>query len=225
LKTKAVAYLRTSSATNVGPDKDSAKRQMDAIKAYAKQAGYVIELPPYYDSAVSGADPIGGRPGFAAMLAFMAEHADVRTILVECAERFARELMIQEIGHEMLGKQGIALIAVDSPDSFVSATPTAVLIRQIRGAVSQFEKATIVLKLRMARDRKRALHGKCEGRKSHAEMNPNAVALARRLHRKSRETGKRLSLRKIAATMADQGHKASSGKPYGPSQIQSMLSR
>ena len=33
---KAVAYLRTSSAANVGADKDSEKRQRQAIVAYAK---------------------------------------------------------------------------------------------------------------------------------------------------------------------------------------------
>jgi hypothetical protein len=32
---KAVAYLRTSSRTNVGADKDSDKRQRAAIEAYA----------------------------------------------------------------------------------------------------------------------------------------------------------------------------------------------
>jgi hypothetical protein len=32
---KAVAYLRTSSAANVGTDKDSEKRQRAAIEAFA----------------------------------------------------------------------------------------------------------------------------------------------------------------------------------------------
>jgi hypothetical protein len=34
---KAVAYLRTSSRTNVGADKDSDKRQRAAIDAYERQ--------------------------------------------------------------------------------------------------------------------------------------------------------------------------------------------
>src|SRR6516162_963576 len=42
LKAKAVAYIRTSSAANVGIDKDSDKRQRDAITAYAKRAGLEI---------------------------------------------------------------------------------------------------------------------------------------------------------------------------------------
>ena len=61
----AIAYLRTSSATNVGVDKDSEKRQRVAIGAYAKRAGYEL-VAEFYDAAVSGADPIQDRPGFAA---------------------------------------------------------------------------------------------------------------------------------------------------------------
>ena len=59
----AVAYLRTSSATNVGADKDSDKRQRAAIEAFAKRAGFTI-VEEYYDAAVSGADPVDQRPGF-----------------------------------------------------------------------------------------------------------------------------------------------------------------
>ena len=35
--TVAVAYYRTSSATNVGADKDSQKRQSDAVESFARQ--------------------------------------------------------------------------------------------------------------------------------------------------------------------------------------------
>ena len=52
----------------------------------------------------------------------MLEHiaADgVRTIIVETANRFARDLMVQEVGHAMLKDRGITLIAADSPDLFL----------------------------------------------------------------------------------------------------------
>ncbi len=141
MNVKAVAYLRTSSATNVGEDKDSHKRQMAAINAFAKRAGYSIELPPYYDDAVSGADPIDRRPGFASMLAYLAENQDVHTILVESASRFARDLVLQLTGHDLLKSRGIALVPVDAPDHFTAETPTAIMVRQILGAVSQFSNA------------------------------------------------------------------------------------
>jgi DNA invertase Pin-like site-specific DNA recombinase len=60
-----------------------------------------------------------------------------------------------------------------SPDVLVEDTPTAVLVRQVLAAVAQFEKATTVAKLAAAR--KRIATGKCEGRKSHAEVRPEAV--------------------------------------------------
>jgi DNA invertase Pin-like site-specific DNA recombinase len=41
-KTPAIAYLRTSSAANVGADKDSEKRQRQAIEAFVKRAGYEL---------------------------------------------------------------------------------------------------------------------------------------------------------------------------------------
>ena len=52
-KIAAIAYLRTSSAANVGADKDSHKRQAEAIDRYAEQAGYEI-VDTFYDAAVSG---------------------------------------------------------------------------------------------------------------------------------------------------------------------------
>src|SRR5215213_9073349 len=162
--TKAVAYLRTSSAANVGADKDSEKRQRAAIIAYAKAAG--IEIVDWFnDAAVSGADHIDTRPGFRDMLERI-EGNGVRTIIVETASRFARDLMVQEVGYARLRERGITLIAADSPNSFQDDTPTAKLIRQVLGAIAEFDKAMTVAKLRGARERKRKTFGKCEGRKS-----------------------------------------------------------
>ena len=51
---------------------------------------------------MSGADPIDARPGFAAMLKRI-EGNGVRTIIVETASRFARDLMVQEVGYAAAG--------------------------------------------------------------------------------------------------------------------------
>jgi hypothetical protein len=92
----AIAYLRTSSAANVGSDKDSDRRQRDALETFARRAGYEL-VGEFNDAAVSGADHIETRPGFAAMLARIAGNG-LRTIIVETASRFARDLMVQEVG-------------------------------------------------------------------------------------------------------------------------------
>src|SRR5260370_4515014 len=94
----AVAYLRTSSATNTGPDKDADKRQRAAIAAFAKAHGYII-VDEFYDAAVSGADPINERAGFRAMLDRIAANG-VRCIIVESPDRFARDLTVQLTGHD-----------------------------------------------------------------------------------------------------------------------------
>ena len=41
-KLPALAYLRTSSATSVGTDRDSDKRQAEAIRSYAARSGFEI---------------------------------------------------------------------------------------------------------------------------------------------------------------------------------------
>jgi|SRR5215813_243247 len=66
-KIPAISYLRTSSAAKVGADKDSDRRQREAIQAFARRAGHEV-VDEFYDAAVSGADHIDARPGFADML-------------------------------------------------------------------------------------------------------------------------------------------------------------
>jgi DNA invertase Pin-like site-specific DNA recombinase len=218
--TKAVAYLRTSSRTNVGPDKDSDKRQLASIEAYAKAAGLEI-VATFYDTAVSGADPVGNRPGFAEMLERLLSNG-ARTIVVESPDRFARDLMVQLAGHDMLKAKGITLIAASAPTFFLEDTPTAVLVRQVLGAIAQFEKAGLVAKLAAARKRKRMATGKCEGRKSHAEVRPETVALAKHLARK-RPKGGQMSLRAVSAEMAKQGFLNERGVAFNHKSIASML--
>lgn len=220
--TPAVAYYRTSSASNVGPDKDSERRQRVAVLAYAKQAGFNV-VGEYYDASVSGADPVDSRAGFAAMLKRI-EGNGVRCIIVETASRFARDLMVQEVGYAKLRERGIQLIAADSPSSFQDHTPTAKLVRQVLGAIAEFDKTMTVAKLRGARDRLRATHGKCEGRKSHAERHPDLVLIAKRLRRKSAKTGERRSLRVISEELARQGFLNAKGRPFSASSIKSMVS-
>jgi DNA invertase Pin-like site-specific DNA recombinase len=217
---RAFAYLRTSSATNIGEDKDSGRRQLQAIETYARRAG--IELVgTYHDEAVKGSDPIDTRPGFAALLEAL-EANGTKTIVVETANRFARDLMVQEVGYAMLRARGIDLIAADSPISFLDDTPTARLIRQVLGAVSEFEKAMLVAKLRGARDRKRRTGVKVEGRKSISEQRPETIELARSLARSRPKGGKR-SLREVASALAEAGHTTQTGKPYAATAIKLML--
>jgi DNA invertase Pin-like site-specific DNA recombinase len=136
------------------------------------------------------------------------------------ASRFARDLAVQLTGHALLQVKGIELVPVDAPTYFTDPSPTAELVRQILGAVSQFEKAALVAKLRHAREAKRAATGRCEGRKP---VPAPVVIEARRLVRRSPKTRKRRSLRVIAAELAALGHVGPSGQPYHAGSIRHML--
>jgi DNA invertase Pin-like site-specific DNA recombinase len=89
---------------------------IDGPPLAAPTAAGVLIVDWFYDAAVSGADPIEARPGFTALLARIAANG-ARTIIVETANRFARDLMVQEVGFAMLRDLGITLIAADSPAS------------------------------------------------------------------------------------------------------------
>jgi len=213
--TKAFAYYRTSSAANV--DGDSQARQQAAVTSYASAHGIEI-AESFYDAAVSGADLIHERPGFSAMLTALNANG-VSTVLVESANRFARDLIVQETGWRFLRNQGFELVAVDSPDAFLDETPTAVLIRQILGAVSQFEKANLVAKLAGARKRT----GRMGGRKGIGVLDPKATQMARALQDVAIARGERHTLRELSALLTQNGCSSSKGTPYEPSVIAQML--
>ena len=214
--TKAVAYMRTSSATNVGADKDSERRQRAAIEAYAKRAGLLV-TDWFYDPAVSGADPIETRPGFSALLDRI-EGNGVRVVLIEDATRFARDLIAQELGIVVLVSRGVRIMTANGDDLTDTSDASRVMMRQIAGAFAQYEKARLVARLRRAREVK----GKLGGRKPIGETRPEVVALARRL--RHTRSGRQRSLREISAELAERGLVAErTGRPYQAAQVSRML--
>lgn len=228
--TTALAYYRTSSAANVGDDKDTLPRQQEAVRGYAARNGITI-LDEFYDPAVSGADPVAARPGFQKLLTRL-ESNGVTAVLVEDPTRFARDAYVQMVGHRMLKDKEVELIPVNYPTAFTDTTPTGELIKNIIGALSQFEKAVTVAKLGAARARKRVknaaagLGDRCEGRK------PPPVATVEAARRLSvTPTGhKRRGVRTVAALLAAEGYRVEeAGKPteraYGHEAVRQMLKR
>jgi hypothetical protein len=56
-------------------------------------------------------------------------------------------------------------------------------------------------------------------------MNPELIALVKRLRRRNPKTGERRSLRSIAAELARQGHLNIHGRPFAAESIQSMIQK
>jgi DNA invertase Pin-like site-specific DNA recombinase len=170
---KAFAYLRTSSAANVGSDKDSDTRQFLAINTYAVANG--IELADkFYDAAVSGADPLEARKGFAAMIARIAGNG-VRMVIVEDASRFARDVMVQELGIVWMRSIGVRVVTATGLD-LTAVSADSDFMRVVFGAFSALEKGRLVAKMRGARDRKsEALGRRIEGAKGFRKAVPELI--------------------------------------------------
>jgi len=104
--------------------------------------------------------------------------------------------------------------------------PTAVLIRQILGAVSQFDKSVTVNKLRSARIRKRLREGKCEGRKvyGHSDHERLIVLKVKGLRRKPRG-GDAMSYQSIADELNREGIPTRGTEKGGPGKWQASTVR
>jgi DNA invertase Pin-like site-specific DNA recombinase len=144
--------------TNV--EGDTFVRQMSAMKRYAAANGIEI-VRGFEERGVSGKTEWENRPAWVEMIESL---NGVRAIVIEKLDRLARDLMVQEHIIADLKKRDITLISTLEPD-LGSEEPTRVLIRHIFGAISSYERAMTVAKLKHARERKRIDTGKCEGRK------------------------------------------------------------
>ena len=161
-KTPALSYLRVSGRGQV--DGDGFPRQREAITAFARANGFEV-IEEFRDEGVSGTKELADRPGLAALIDRL-ESNGVRVVLVERADRLARDLMVNEVILDQFRRIGARVLAADGVDLTTgNEDPTRTLIRQVLGAVAQFEKTVVVLKLRAARERKRRQTGRCEGRK------------------------------------------------------------
>ena len=216
---KAVRYIRTSSASNL--EGDSEDTQKDAIAKFADSQGYDV-VSGAWDQAVKGSDSIHEREGFSRLIQYCVDN-DVSVILTENASRFSRDVIVQELGYRELKALNLQLIPVDAPDYFTGDTPSLNMIRQILGAVMQWEKDSLVSKLRGARKRIKERNGKCEGRKSLAElMGESTFTSMMKSIKMLRKNSK--SYASIAGVLASKGYvQPQTGRPFNKSQIMRLL--
>jgi len=219
----AVAYFRTSSAANVGEDKDSEKRQRDAVEGYAQVHDLEI-VGTFYDAAVSGADLVQDRQGFAEMLDRI-DMNGVRVVLVEHQDRFARDMEPAVLGLMLMKARGVAVLDSRGSDLTDPEDPMQKAMMQIGFVFSELEKTRLVQKLSAARARKRKENGKCEGRKSLNETQPLMAKQAKRLARRNPRTGKKRSLRKVSAELAALGFTRNNGEPFSATVVRNVINR
>ena len=225
MATKAVSYLRVSGKGQVSGD--GFPRQRDNVADYCGRNGLEL-LDEYRDEGISGTDELADRPGLAALLDRL-ESNGVRTVVVENASRLARDLMVQEVILAEFRKRDVTVIeADDGNDLTVDGidNPTGTLIRQVLGAVSQFEKNVLMVKLRASRERIRRNGAKCEGRKAYGERPGEAAIVQRIIKLRRKPRGRdRLSFAAIAERLNEDGIPTRMGRPWRASAVQNIIKR
>ncbi|WP_445503310.1 hypothetical protein [Microvirga sp. G4-2] len=119
----------------------------------------------------------------------------------------------------MLQAWGQRKISRSCSSPFPDDTPAAKLIRQVLGAVSEFEKAMVVSKLKGARERKRAT-----GRRSRAGgTTPRSTQSGRPGQEAAAVQGRKRTLREIACELAKAGFVTGTGRPYSAAAVAKII--
>ncbi len=219
----AYGYLRVSGKEQ--ETGDGFPRQRVAIANYARANGYRI-THWFEERAIPGKTEWENRPAWLAMITAL---NGVDTIVIETLNRLARDLMVQEHIIADLRARHVTLISAMEPDLCVD-DPSRKLLRQIMGAISEYDRAMITAKLSGARKRMKAATGRCEGRKPYGETPEERQAIEVMKHYRL----KGMSFAEIAAEMNKTAYKTASQKyvnakvsprPWGGSAVCKILAR
>lgn len=220
----AVSYIRVSGRGQV--EGDGPERQREAIRDFC--AKHELELGrEFFEPAVSGTIEGMDRPAFADMLEHLDSVPGLYCIVVERLDRLARDLMVSELLMAECRKRMIRVYSVDQglliDMAAAGGDPTRVLIRQIMGALSEWEKSMLVKKLALARDRIKRETGKCEGKKAYGELpGEKATLLAMK---QMRATNPDLSWRRMAILLNEAGLFTRKGTHWDPATVRRILQR
>jgi DNA invertase Pin-like site-specific DNA recombinase len=221
---RAFSYLRVSSRGQL--EGDGFDRQRDKINKWAKSNGHVIERE-FLEEGISGTTEEANRPALTEMVQ-CAVTSGVRVIVVERADRLSRDLIVSELLLRKWQKIGIQAFDAESGTDITAGdlmNPTAKMIRQILAVMSEFDKCSLVLKMKVAKDKIRAETGRCEGVKPFGYLPGESDALARmrQLRRKPVGKSKRMSFARIAEELQAEGYPSRSGKPWAASSVRDIL--
>ena len=211
----AFSYLRVSSKGQV--EGDGYPRQRETIARYAHNNN--INITTEFIESVSGTIELVNRPALTNLMLAIKFTDGPCIVLVESAHRLARDLMVSELLLAEFKKAGVKVIDCNSGTDLTveDGDPTKTLIRQILGAVSEWDKNVMVLKLRAARIR----GGKKEGRKPYGFTPAEAEGLI--VMKDQRALG--YSYADITEHLNLAGIKPRAGKRWHKTAVQRILSR
>jgi len=228
---KVAAYLRVSTDRQA-EEGLGLEVQEHAIREWARTHGHRISSW-HRDEGISGSNGLEHREGLADALETL-KAGTARGLVVYRLDRLARDLVLQEQLLADVRRHGAEVFSTSNAEaSYLSDDPddpSRKLIRQVLGAVNEYERAMITLRLRAGRRRKHDTGGYAYGSppygyRSHGgtliEDENEQAALARM--RELRQTG--ASYRRIADTLQTEGFRPKRGKHWYPMTIRQILSR
>ena len=127
---------------------------------------------------VSGTVPIEQRDSWQKFVA-----DGVKTVYTKNAKRFARTVVVQELGLKFADKHKITIVPLDQPTLYTDRSNKGKMVRQIQAAVTEYDKGEIADNLKRGREQVIKANnaskakvtlmnkGKCHGRKSVAEVH------------------------------------------------------
>lgn len=228
---RVVGYARVSTERQV--EAFGLAVQEDQLRAWARAGGHRL-VAIARDEGVSGSSPPDERPGLVDAIAHLRD-GRAAAIVVPRLDRLARDLVMQEQLLSEIRRAGGELRSTsagedhslqDTPDD-----PTRALIRHVLGAVAQYERSMIRLRMRSGKRRKAEAGGYAGGRPPYgyrargreleedpAEQEVVAVIVALR-------NVEGTSLRDVAGELDRRGYRQRNGRPWSPETVRNVLLR
>lgn len=230
---RVVAYTRVSTERQAEHGL-GLEVQRHALRRWARESGDSIRTW-ISDDGVSGAEGLDVRRGLLEAFTLLQDR-EVDGIVVYRLDRLARDLVLQEqLLAEIWRLGGRAFSVSPTEDAYLDpagaeADPSRALVRRILGAVADYERSLIRLRLAAGKARK-ADHGGYIGggvpygyRADGRELEPDDAEQATLSRmRKLSESG--LSTRRVGAVLDAEGLAPRSGGPWESSAIAKILRR
>lgn len=202
------------------------------IRDWCKANGHrLVEV--YTDEGQSGSNGLETRAALGEALLAL-RHKRAAGLVVPRLDRLARDLIVQEQLLAEIRRMGATVFSCSAAEaSFLEDDPddpSRKMIRQILGAVSEYERAMVVLRMRRGRARKAEQGGYAYGapplgtRSVERALVPDeseavTVARIRELHHAG------ASLRQIAATLTSEGRQPRRSDRWHPQTLARVIAR
>lgn len=213
----AWGYLRVSTEGQL--DGFGFERQCEAIQTYADRTGYIllgVTMEQYTGKEAE-------RPALEKLIAFCRDNG-IKTIIVECSDRFARYLEVQTKLIYKVMQEGLtvhsAALGLDLVEA-LTGSPDAAFQVKLFGLLAEWERGKICDRLASGRKAKRAKTGRCEGQKPFGYFDDEKECYERMKHLVME--GK--TRKQTAITLNGEGFRTRSGTLWNSANIQKSVTR